>query len=93
MAQLVLFLTNQEEFMADTNKGNNKTAHSNFRKGMSDYHDGENVTDQLGNDDWKNSNNLPDPYGNTADFDGSEAAGNDLIEGEDDESNSESANP
>lgn len=39
---------------------NVNSSHSNFRKGLSDYHDGENVTHHLGNDDYKNGANLPD---------------------------------
>jgi hypothetical protein len=66
------------------NQSTDKNAHSNFRKGMSDYHDGENVTDQLGNDDYHRcGTNLKDP--NSVDFDGSEAQGNELSE-EDEES-------
>lgn len=58
-----------------------RTAHSNFRHGMSDYNDGANLTHHLGNDDYKNGNNLTEPYlGKDEDFDGSEALGNDLTE-------------
>jgi hypothetical protein len=60
-----------------------RNAHSNFRKGLSDYNDGENVTHQLGNDDYKNGNNLDDPYPENENFDGTVAAGNDLPPDED----------
>lgn len=72
----------------DTPRTSHKNAHSNFRKGLSDYHDGENVTDQLGNDDHKFRTNLPDPYADSVNFDGSEAQGNDLTDDDlDDEEN------
>lgn len=52
-----------------------RTAHANFKKGLSDYHDGENVSHYLGNDDYqelmKNEKNS---------FDGKEALGNDFLE-------------
>lgn len=68
----------------DTKPGKHGNAHANFRRGMSDYNDGENVTHHLGNDDYKNGDNLPDPYPEGAEFDGKEAHGNQL---DDDECN------
>lgn len=58
-----------------------KTAHSNFRKGLSDYNDGENVTSHLGNDEYPGAdladpNFEPDnPY-----LEGRYAEGNDFLE-------------
>lgn len=67
---------------SSTQHNSNKPAHSNFRKGLSDYNDGGNITHHLGNDDYKHRSNLPDPYEEKASFDGSEALGNDLLEDE-----------
>jgi hypothetical protein len=55
-------------------------AHANFRRGLNDYHDGENVTDQLGNDEFF----FQDRYfqATAFEFNGKEAAGNDLLENE-----------
>lgn len=58
----------------------NKTVHSNVRKGLSDFNDGNELTHYLGNDDYKNGNNESDPYADNLSFDGSEAFGNDLTE-------------
>lgn len=63
----------------------NKTAHSNFRKGMDDYNDGgENLTHYLGNDDYDRVL-MPDPNDEKVNkkLDGKEAEGNDLDEDED----------
>ena len=59
----------------------NLTSHSNFRKGMTDYNDGENVSQYLGNDDYPEGANLPDPceYENNK-LDGKSASGNDFLE-------------
>lgn len=67
----------------ETKTVKSRTAHSNFRKGLSDYNDGENVTHYLGNNDYAGSK-LPDPNDlNQNNFDGKEAAGNDFLEDED----------
>lgn len=58
-----------------------RNSHSNFRHGISDYNDGENVTHQLGNDDYHDGANLPEyPDKDSEAFDGKTARGNDLLE-------------
>lgn len=57
-----------------------RTAHSNFRKGLSDYNDGSSLSHHLGNDDYKDGNNLPDRYLGDPAFDGREALGNELLD-------------
>lgn len=65
----------------------NRTAHSNVRKNISDYNDGANTTHHLGNDDYANRNNLPDQDLNAdSALDGKEALGNENIEDMDIES-------
>lgn len=61
----------------------NRNAHANFRKGLSDFNDGGALTHYLGNDDYKDRNNCPDPYADNQSFDGSEAFGNDLLKDDD----------
>jgi hypothetical protein len=58
-----------------------RIAHSNFKKGLNDYHDGENVTHYLGNSDY-NGANLPDENieKNNLNLTGKEAQGNELLE-------------
>lgn len=58
-------------------------SHSNFRKGMSDYTDGGNLTHHLGNNDYKNRTNAPAE--DNLEFDGSVANGNEDIELQDEE--------
>ncbi len=75
--------------MEQTSAGNkplkDRTSHSNFRKGLNDYNDGENVSQYLGNDDYSEGANIPDPYErDTRKLDGKIANGNDFQE--DDES-------
>jgi hypothetical protein len=60
-------------------KKKTKTAHSNFRHGMSDYNDGGLQTHYLGNDEYKEGNKESDSLGEGL-FDGSVAEGNDLLE-------------
>jgi hypothetical protein len=62
---------------------NNKSSHSNFRRGMNDYNDGQNVTHHLGNDDYKDGANLHEQK--SEEFDGKEAAGNNMLDDRDDE--------
>lgn len=59
--------------MENENKGK---AHSTIRRGMTDYNDGANVTDYLGNDDYKNGANLPETDVEEHKLDGKEAGGN-----------------
>jgi ABC-type sugar transport system substrate-binding protein len=61
----------------------NEKAHSGFRKGLSDYNDGENVTHYGGNSDYHGSN-LKDEniVRNNPKLDGKVAEGNDLSEEE-----------
>jgi len=60
-----------------------KTAHSNVRKGISDYNDGSSLNHYLGNDDYHFGNNEADPYHDGAELDGSVAFGNDLDDEDD----------
>lgn len=58
-----------------------RTSHANFRKGLTDYNDGENVTHHLGNDDYSDGANIPE----SEKFDeqrlsGKTAGGNDFLE-------------
>jgi hypothetical protein len=67
----------------EPNKEIQKTnsGHSNFRRGLSDYHDGENVTHHLGNDDYQEGANLPEKHEKEPfPFDGSVAGGNEDLE-------------
>ncbi len=57
-----------------------KVAHSNFRKGLTDYNDGSSLNHNLGNDDYRFGNNEADTTLGNIPFDGSEANGNDLLE-------------
>lgn len=76
--------------MENTSTGNkplkDRTSHSNFRKGLNDYNDGENVTHHLGNDDYDNGANISAPYEKeNYKLDGKSASGNDFMEDELDE--------
>lgn len=63
-----------------------RNSHSNFRHGISDYNDGENVTHHLGNDDYLDGANLPEYEDKEANaFDGKTARGNDFLEDEETE--------
>lgn len=58
-----------------------RTSHANFRKGLNDYNDGENVSQYLGNDDYSEGANLPDPCDYEVNkLDGKSATGNDFLE-------------
>lgn len=58
-----------------------QTSHSNVRKGLEDYNDGANVTHHLGNDDYGDGNNLPEPFEQENNkLDGKVAEGNDLTD-------------
>ena len=61
----------------------NTDAHSAFRKGISDYHDGGDLSKYGGNDDWVESKEGDE---NPDDFDGSVALGNEGAVDEDDSS-------
>ena len=61
----------------------NTDAHSAFRKGISDYHDGGDLSKYGGNDDWREPKKVAE---NTEDFDGTVALGNEG-EVEEDEAN------
>jgi hypothetical protein len=63
----------------EVTKTHSRIAHANFKKGLRDYNDGENVTHHLGNDDYKNRNNL-DEYEDNEKFDGTVASGNELLD-------------
>lgn len=70
-----------EKASAGTKPFKDRTSHSNFRKGMNDYNDGENVSQYLGNDDYSHGANIPDPYEREIrKLDGKYANGNDLLE-------------
>lgn len=71
-----------------------ESTHALFRKGISDYGDGHNVTHHLGNDDYADGTNLPDdndvkdnPY-----LEGKFADGNEEMQEEDLSSDEEKAN-
>ena len=58
-----------------------RNSHANFRKGLNDYNDGENVTHHLGNDEYKNGANLSQPFEDEKNkLDGYSAEGNDFME-------------
>jgi hypothetical protein len=80
----MLLNTYGEERMEKTNEVKTyKTAHSNFRRGLSDYNDGSSLTHQLGNDDYPYGNNEADPYKENCEYDGTEAQGNNMLEDDD----------
>ena len=68
----------------DSGSKKTRSAHANFRKGLSDYNDGENVTHHLGNDDFDGQNIKDVEELNNPRLDGKVAEGNDLIEDDDD---------
>lgn len=60
-------------------------AHSAFKRGISDYNDGANVTDQLGNDDQETDVGIFESGAVPSDSEaGHEALGNELSEDEED---------
>ena len=59
----------------------NTDVHSAFRKGISDYHDGGDLSKYGGNDDWVDGKAVEE---NPDDFDGSVALGNEGAIEEDD---------
>lgn len=63
-----------------------RTSHSNFRRGLTDYHDGDNVTHYLGNDDYREGSNVPFPSEReTHKFSGEVAEGNEMFESSEEE--------
>ena len=63
-----------------------RTSHSNFRKGLTDYHDGDNVTHYLGNDEYQEGSNIPSQSERERhNFTGEVAEGNQTFENPDEE--------
>lgn len=61
-----------------------RTSHSNFRKGLTDYHDGDNVTHYLGNDEYEEISERE-----KHNFKGDVAEGNQMFENPDEEADFE----
>lgn len=70
----------------ENNPVKDRNSHANFRKGLTDYNDGENVTHYLGNDEYPGSN-LADrtQEGSNPLLEGKEALGNDFLEDDEEE--------
>lgn len=62
-----------------------RSGHSNFRKGLSDYNDGENVTHYLGNTDYNGANLSDADNHEQQNLDGQEAQGNAHLEEEEEQ--------
>lgn len=68
-------------------------AHSGIRKGLSDYNDGANVTDQLGNDDEIGQFGIFESGTSAENLEGKVAYGNDVEETEDENEKNDSDRP